>query len=55
MKIKKPDILIVGAGPVGCVITERCAKIKKWSSIIINKKKTKLNQNNKKYIFKYVS
>lgn len=38
MKIKKPDILIVGAGPVGCVIAERCAKIKKWTSLIIDQR-----------------
>ena len=38
MKIKKPDILIVGAGPVGCVIAERCATIKKWTSIIIDRR-----------------
>ena len=38
MKIKKPDILIVGAGPVGCVMAERCAKVKKWSSLIIDKR-----------------
>ena len=31
----KPDLLIVGAGPVGCVIAERAAKIKKWNSIIV--------------------
>ena len=28
IKNKKPDLLIVGAGPVGCVIAERAAKIK---------------------------
>ena len=31
-KNSKPDLLIVGAGPVGCVIAERAAKIKKWNS-----------------------
>jgi len=35
---QKPDLLIVGAGPVGCVIAERAAKIKKWNSIIIEKR-----------------
>ena len=35
---KNPDLLIVGAGPVGCVIAERAAKIKKWSSLIIEKR-----------------
>ncbi len=34
----KPDLLIVGAGPVGCVIAERAAKIKKWNSIIVEKR-----------------
>ncbi len=34
----KPDLLIVGAGPVGCVIAERAAKIKNWNSIIIDKR-----------------
>ena len=38
MKIKKPDILIIGAGPVGCVIAERCAKVKNWTSLIIDKR-----------------
>ena len=30
-KIKniRPDLLIIGAGPVGCVIAERAAKIKR--------------------------
>ena len=28
---KKPDLLIVGSGPVGCVIAERAAKIKNWN------------------------
>lgn len=38
MQTKKVDILIVGAGPVGCVIAERCAKIKNWTSLIIDKR-----------------
>ena len=43
MKIKKiknknPDLLIVGAGPVGCVIAERAAKAKRWSSLIVEKR-----------------
>ena len=29
IKNKNPDLLIVGAGPVGCVIAERAAKINK--------------------------
>ena len=39
-KIKNihPDLLIVGAGPVGCVIAERAAKVKKWSSLIVEKR-----------------
>ena len=35
----KPDLLIIGAGPVGCVIAERAAKIKKWNSVIVEKRK----------------
>ncbi len=35
---KNPDLLIVGAGPVGCVIAERAAKIKSWSSLIVEKR-----------------
>ena len=38
IKNKKPDLLIVGAGPVGCVIAERAAKIKKWTSLVIDKR-----------------
>ena len=37
-KNKKPDLLIVGAGPVGCVIAERAAKIKNWSCLIVEKR-----------------
>ena len=37
-KNPKPDLLIVGAGPVGCVIAERAAKIKKWNSIIVERR-----------------
>ena len=35
---KNPDLLIVGAGPVGCVIAERAANIKKWNSVIVDKR-----------------
>ncbi len=38
IKNKRPDLLIVGAGPVGCVIAERAAKIKKWTSLVIDKR-----------------
>ena len=38
MKMKKPDILIIGAGPVGCVIAERCATIKNWTSLIVDRR-----------------
>ena len=38
IKNTKPDLLIIGAGPVGCVIAERAAKIKNWSSLIIEKR-----------------
>ena len=35
---KNPDLLIIGAGPVGCVIAERAAKLKQWTSLIIEKR-----------------
>ncbi len=38
IKNTKPDLLIIGAGPVGCVIAERAAKIKKWKTLIIEKR-----------------
>jgi UDP-galactopyranose mutase len=40
IKIKKfkPDILIVGAGPVGCVIAERCSAVMGWKCLIIEKR-----------------
>ena len=37
-KLKRPDLLIVGAGPVGCVIAERAANLKNWTSLIIDKR-----------------
>ncbi len=37
-EFNNPDLLIVGAGPVGCVIAERAAKLKKWTSLIIDKR-----------------
>ena len=36
---KKPDLLIIGAGPVGCVVAERAANIKKWNCLIVDKRK----------------
>lgn len=33
------DLLIVGAGPVGCVIAERAASVKGWRSLIIDKRR----------------
>ena len=30
-ELKRPDLLIVGAGPVGCVIAERAANLKNWT------------------------
>ena len=40
LKIKKfsPDILIVGAGPVGCVIAERCSFVMGWKCLVIEKR-----------------
>lgn len=32
------DLLIVGAGPVGCTIAERAAQVKGWKSLIIDKR-----------------
>lgn len=32
------DLLIVGAGPVGCVIAERAAHLKGWRSLIVDKR-----------------
>ncbi len=33
------DLLIVGAGPVGCVIAERAAYLRGWRSLIVDKRK----------------
>ena len=38
IKNTNPDLLIVGAGQVGCVIAERAAKIKKWKTLIVEKR-----------------
>tara|TARA_B100001093_G_C26839369_1_gene1019828 strand:- start:853 stop:1266 length:414 start_codon:yes stop_codon:yes gene_type:complete len=38
IKNTNPDLLIVGAGPVGCVIAERAAKIKNWKTLIVEKR-----------------
>ena len=32
------DLLIVGAGPVGCTIAERASQVKGWKSLIIDKR-----------------
>lgn len=32
------DLLIVGAGPVGCVVAERAARLKGWRSLVIDKR-----------------
>lgn len=32
------DLLIIGAGPVGCVIAERAAAVRGWSSLIVEKR-----------------
>ena len=37
-KVENIDLLIVGAGPVGCVIAERAASIKNWKSVVIDKR-----------------
>ncbi len=33
-----PDLLIAGAGPVGCVVAERAATQLGWSSLIVEKR-----------------
>ncbi len=40
LKNKKiyPDILIVGAGPVGCVIAERCSSVMGWKCLVVEKR-----------------
>jgi UDP-galactopyranose mutase len=40
LKNKKfnPDILIAGAGPVGCVIAERCSTVMGWKCLIVEKR-----------------
>jgi UDP-galactopyranose mutase len=40
LKNKKfyPDILIAGAGPVGCVIAERCSSVMGWKCLIVEKR-----------------
>ena len=38
MNLINPDILIIGAGPVGCVLAERASSIKNWNSIIVEKR-----------------
>ena len=32
------DILIIGGGPVGCVVAEHAARVMKWKSLIIEKR-----------------
>ena len=34
----RPDLLIVGAGPVGCVVAERAASVKGWTSLIVERR-----------------
>lgn len=36
--VRTPDFLIVGAGPTGCVIAERAAHERGWTSVIIDKR-----------------
>jgi UDP-galactopyranose mutase len=40
LKNKKfyPDILIAGAGPVGCVIAERCSSVMGWKCLVVEKR-----------------
>ena len=32
------DLLIVGGGPVGCVVAEHAARIRNWKSVIVEKR-----------------
>ena len=32
------DIIIAGAGPVGCIIAQKCAAILKWKVLILDKR-----------------
>ena len=32
------DLLVIGAGPVGCVIAERAAKLMGWNSLVVEKR-----------------
>lgn len=34
----EPDLLIVGAGPVGCVVAERAATLRGWTSLVIDRR-----------------
>lgn len=34
----QPDLLVVGAGPVGCVIAERAASQKGWTSLVLERR-----------------
>ena len=34
------DLLIVGGGPVGCVVAEHAARLKNWNSVIVEKETT---------------
>jgi len=36
--MQDPDLLIIGAGPVGCVIAERAARLKGWRSLVVDKR-----------------
>ena len=57
--LKTPDLLIIGAGPVGCVIAERAANIKNWTSLILIKEIILAGNcydklNSKGYLFIYM-
>jgi UDP-galactopyranose mutase len=36
--MQNPDLLIVGAGPVGCVVAERTARLLGWKCLVIDKR-----------------
>ena len=46
---RRPDLLIVGAGPVGCVIAERAAVLRQWTSVIVDRRSVAGNCHDRLY------
>jgi UDP-galactopyranose mutase len=36
--MQNPDLLVIGAGPVGCVVAERAARLLGWKCLVIDKR-----------------